>query len=299
VKIFDHPLIRDIRLPGRDRFLHAFRVGRRAQASTLDAFTLTELLVVIAILSLLAALLLPAISTAKSYSRSASCKNHLHQMGVALKMYVDEHNSTFPFYLGPAGPSYGDDKGQTGRAVDLVYWSSKLFPYYPLNWTNSLFHCPGYKGQNTGPYPDAGPLLKGAIDRLGSYGYNLWGSAGSKKLKNQNFGLGPVLFWEVPPITEGQIKVPSDMLSIGESRFLTSSKVSLPGGVVVKNGPGGFDTLRCGNPNEPFDPARHGKNYNQLLCDGHVSSMSPWILFNPTNTAAMWNYDHEPHPELW
>ena len=80
------------------------------------------------------------------------------------------------------------------------------------------------------------------------------------------------------------------MFAIGESRFLNAS---------ANRTPGGKDTLICGLLGEPFDPARHGKNYNQLLCDGHVSSMSPWILFNPTNTATMWNSDHQPHPELW
>jgi prepilin-type N-terminal cleavage/methylation domain-containing protein len=108
-------------------------------------FTLAELLAVIAIIGLLAALLFPALAMAKGYSRSVSCRNHLRQMGIALKMYVNEHNSAFPFYLGPAGPSYGDEKG--GSAANLVYWSSKLFPYYPLNWTNSLFHCPAKRGQ--------------------------------------------------------------------------------------------------------------------------------------------------------
>jgi prepilin-type N-terminal cleavage/methylation domain-containing protein len=119
---------------------------RKAKEEAPNAFTLAELLVVITILCLLAAIMLPALSMAKSYSRSAACRNHLHQMGIALKMYVDDHQSTFPYYLGPAGPSYGDEKG--GRAANWVYWSSKLFPYYPLNWTNSLFHCPGYKGTN-------------------------------------------------------------------------------------------------------------------------------------------------------
>ena len=38
---------------------------------------------------------------------------------------------------------------------------------------------------------------------------------------------------------------------------------------------------------------------NQLYCDGHVSAINPEALFNPSNTAAMWNYDHQPHPELW
>jgi hypothetical protein len=27
--------------------------------------------------------------------------------------------------------------------------------------------------------------------------------------------------------------------------------------------------------------------------------MNPWVLFNPTNTAPMWNNDHQPHPEMW
>jgi prepilin-type N-terminal cleavage/methylation domain-containing protein len=42
-----------------------------------NAFTLTELLVAIATISVLAAILLPALSMAKDYSRSASCRNHL------------------------------------------------------------------------------------------------------------------------------------------------------------------------------------------------------------------------------
>jgi prepilin-type N-terminal cleavage/methylation domain-containing protein/prepilin-type processing-associated H-X9-DG protein len=275
--------------------------GRRLKrAAAPHAFTLTELLVTIAIISILAALIFPALSIAKGYSRSVSCRNRLHQMGIALKMYVDDHQSTFPYYLGPPGPSYGDEKG--GGAADLVYWSSKLFPYYPLNWTNSLFHCPGYRGTNTGPYPDTGPFFWGTAVRFGSYAYNLWGCAAPEKhqtTNDQNFGLGPVIFWKLPPVSEGQVKVPSDMLSIGESRFLSAGKVSVPGGW-VQNGAGGSDTLQCGVlTRDPFDPARHGKNYNQLLCDGHVSSMRPSILFNPTNTAPMWNYDHQPHAELW
>lgn len=79
-------------------------------------FTLAELLVVIAIISILAALPLPAVSLAKNTARSATCQNHLHQMGLALQMYVHDNRNFYPHYLGPAGPSYGDAKGAGGRA---------------------------------------------------------------------------------------------------------------------------------------------------------------------------------------
>ncbi len=85
-------------------------------------FTLVELLVVIACIGILAALLLPALSSAKSYARTASCQNHLHQMGLALQMYVHDNQNKYPFYLGPAGPSYGDATGQRrpGRGPGLL-----------------------------------------------------------------------------------------------------------------------------------------------------------------------------------
>ena len=56
------------------------------------AFTLVELLVVIAIIGVLAALLLPALSGAKSQSRNAACKNRLRQIGLALAMYASDSN---------------------------------------------------------------------------------------------------------------------------------------------------------------------------------------------------------------
>ena len=52
---------------------------------------------VIAIIAILAALLLPALSRAKTQGQSAYCKNNLHQLGLALNMYVADHDSKYPF----------------------------------------------------------------------------------------------------------------------------------------------------------------------------------------------------------
>ena len=61
------------------------------------AFTLIELLVVIAIIAVLAALLLPTLGRAKEAGRAAACLSNLHQIGLALQLYVQDNNNRLPF----------------------------------------------------------------------------------------------------------------------------------------------------------------------------------------------------------
>src|SRR6266487_5742777 len=63
---------------------------------TQSGFTLIELLVVIAIIGILASMLLPSLSKGKERAKMTQCLNNLHQMGVAIKLYVEDHHGTCP-----------------------------------------------------------------------------------------------------------------------------------------------------------------------------------------------------------
>ena len=80
---------------------------RRARAW---AFTLIELLVVIAIISILAALLLPALSRAKEKANGIVCMSNLKQLNLAWQMYPDNHNGFVP----PNNQWGMDNNGQKG-----------------------------------------------------------------------------------------------------------------------------------------------------------------------------------------
>lgn len=82
-----------------------------------SAFTLVELLVVMAIIGMLIALLLPALGAVRESARKTACKNHFHQVGIAMHGFheangkfppgVQEHYASWPCDGQPSGTFFG------------------------------------------------------------------------------------------------------------------------------------------------------------------------------------------------
>ncbi len=60
------------------------------------AFTLIELIIVLAVIGLLASLVLPGLSSATERTRSTACRSNLRQVGISLRLYLDESQEHFP-----------------------------------------------------------------------------------------------------------------------------------------------------------------------------------------------------------
>ncbi len=141
-------------------------------------FTLVELLVVMAIIAILAAVLVPAFFAARGKARQATCLSNLRQMGLALMMYLQDSDGTYPYDLGPRAPALptavpaydGTNKWDGSPIVAALgpYLRSPDLPYCPDHprdlpdigpLTNYEFN--GFIALNDSPLaPHDGPVLQ-------------------------------------------------------------------------------------------------------------------------------------------
>jgi prepilin-type processing-associated H-X9-DG protein/prepilin-type N-terminal cleavage/methylation domain-containing protein len=223
------------------------------------AFTLIELLVVIAIIAILAAMLLPALSKAKAQGQSTRCKSNLRQLGIAVRMYLDDYRR------------YPPPESATNAEIN---WWTALVPYHHVQLTNAALHCPTYQG-----------LLNASA---GSYAYNDDGTG-------EGMGLGSLDFSR----RESEVVVPSDMFAVADARVFIHTVLGYSGieGSIWSSYHSDSPQFSTG-PNER-QILRHGKGFNFLYCDGHVALVNRTYFLNRSNSWQNWNYDHQPHKETW
>lgn len=241
------------------------------------AFTLLELLVVIGIIAIVAALLLPAISSSKETAHQAACWMNLHQIGVGLQSFVSD-NRAYPTVVSPANselPGLWISQLQMGG---FGFDGSK--PVTNLV-DKGVWRCPAAPSFMFPPNTDA---------EFCSYAYNVYGvmSAGDhasalglhgsfiSSQTNDGYNSG------FAPVKESEVVAPSEMMAIADSGI---------GGVIFMRQDLNYLESR-GRISK-----RHLGKLNVLFCDGHTESPTLKQLFVDTNDAALvrWNRDHQPH----
>jgi prepilin-type N-terminal cleavage/methylation domain-containing protein/prepilin-type processing-associated H-X9-DG protein len=142
------------------------RVGEEKRSPA--AFTLIELLVVIAIIAILAALLLPVLSSAKGKAYRITCMSNLTQLQKGWHLYITDNSDWMPpnMWDGVTGDSAASPVGSwvVGNAREISATNIARGVQWPYHPSVGVYRCPA----------DAAKAVDGMTPRVRSYSLDLW-----------------------------------------------------------------------------------------------------------------------------
>ena len=248
----------------------------RLQIGSQTAFTLIELLVVVAIIAILAALLLPALSRAKAEAGRIQCLNNLRQIGVAAMMYIGDFGR-YPYL-----------ENTDAVRSNYLFWFDYLQPYTSSRWTDSLYHCPAYKGRTLRV---ESPGSEQIVAPLGSYAYNFAIADGTTRL-----GVYRTPGHRDDATPESAVRNPGDMYMVADVRMIYNklTKESYGMSWFYPESFKIYDEIEV----PVADPHPAGRNI--VFCDGHVEAVKRSKLFERSEQwSRRWYIDNLPHPIYW
>ncbi len=138
--------------PGRNSNLTANRRAclSRPRSHGSGGFTLIELLVVIAIIAILAGMLLPSLSNAKSKAQGIACLNNLKQLTLAWQMYAEDNRGVLAPNEASGENSLPGSWIQGDAKTETTSRNLELGCLYPYNKSIGIYHCPADRSKVRG-----------------------------------------------------------------------------------------------------------------------------------------------------